>query len=87
MTSPLERAGLRPRVDKALAAFQELRRTFDAEETRDRLTERGFLAVTPAEESYPERLRRVPDPPPALFVGGSIPGALLSRWSGRARRP
>ena len=59
--------------DKALAAFEELRRTFDAEETRGRLTERGFWAVTLAEEGYPERLRGVPDPPPALFVGGFIP--------------
>lgn len=59
--------------DKALAAFEELRRSFDAEETRGRLARAGFSVVTVADEDYPERLRGVPDPPPALFVGGSIP--------------
>lgn len=59
--------------DNALAAFRELRRTFDAEETTGRLAGRGFFAITLADEGYPERLRGVPDPPPALFVGGTIP--------------
>ena len=60
-------------TEKARAAFEELQRTFDTEETGERLTERGFVAVTLADEGYPERLRATPDPPPALFVGGSIP--------------
>ncbi len=61
--------------EKSLAAFEELRGAFAPEETRERLAERGFFAVTLADEGYPERLRETPDPPPALFVGGSIPEA------------
>ncbi len=59
--------------DKTLAAFEELRGTFDPEGARARLAERGFEVVTPADEGYPERLRGTPDPPPALFASGPIP--------------
>ena len=62
-------------TQKAVAAFEELRGAFDAEETRRRLAEGGFSVVTLADGGYPERLRETPDPPPALFVGGSLPEA------------
>lgn len=59
--------------EKTLAAFVELRGTFEPEETRERLAEAGYSTVTPADGGYPERLRGVPDPPPALYVGGALP--------------
>lgn len=55
------------------AAFESLRAGFDAGDTRARLGEKGYRAITIADADYPERLAEVPDPPPALFVGGRLP--------------
>ncbi|MBA2442152.1 MAG: DNA-protecting protein DprA [Rubrobacter sp.] len=59
--------------EKARRAFGELRREFDAEAVLGRLAQTGASAVTLADGGYPERLREMPDPPPALFVRGTIP--------------
>ena len=54
-------------------ALKELRDGFDAGAVRARLGEKGYGAVTLADADYPEGLAGVPDPPPALFVGGGLP--------------
>lgn len=59
--------------DRARQAFDDLKSTFDAGATERRLEERGIRAVTLADEEYPQRLREIPDPPPALFVNGELP--------------
>lgn len=61
-------------TDKVLHALEELRGGFDAGAVRARLSEKGYRALTPADDEYPEGLSEVPDPPPALFVAGRLPG-------------
>ena len=62
-------------TDRALRAFEELRASFDPDETLARLADKGTVAVTLADEAYPELLKEIPDPPPALFVRGKLPEA------------
>ena len=59
--------------EKVLRALQELRDTFHAGDVRARLGEGGYRAITFADADYPQGLREVPDPPPALFVAGGMP--------------
>lgn len=59
--------------DRARLAFDDLKSTFDAGAAERRLEERGIRAITLADEEYPERLRGIPDSPPALFVNGELP--------------
>ena len=59
---------------KTRAALKELRDGFDAAAVGARLSEEGYRAVTLADDEYPEGLAEVPDSPPALFVGGALPG-------------
>lgn len=65
-----ERARLSPR---ARQSFEEIRGGFEPCEMLVPLEERGISAVTLADEEYPERLREIPDSPPALYVDGSLP--------------
>jgi DNA processing protein len=65
-----ERLGL---TEKAAGILEELRRAFDPASFLEQLEGKEFRAVTLADEGYPARLREVPDPPPALFVGGEVP--------------
>jgi DNA processing protein len=58
--------------EKATRALAELVEGFDAAAVLDRLSRKGFRAVTYADEAYPARLKLAPDPPPALFVGGGL---------------
>ncbi|MDP9424827.1 MAG: DNA-processing protein DprA [Actinomycetota bacterium] len=59
--------------EKVRGVLKELRAGFDAGAVRTRLGEKGYRAVTSADMDYPEGLAEVPDPPPALFVGGRMP--------------
>ena len=54
--------------------FEELQREFEVEDVLAKLAEKDLYALTPADSGYPERLRETSDPPPALFVGGEVPG-------------
>lgn len=62
--------------EKSLRAFEELKSTFDSDALEDRLARDGIRVLTLADEAYPSRLREVPDPPPALFSKGKVPGAV-----------
>lgn len=77
-----ERARLSP---KAQRGFEEIRAGFDAREVLGPLEERGISAVTLADEGYPERLREIPDPPPALYVDGELPGGPIVSLVGSRR--
>ena len=59
---------------KVRLALKELRDGFDAEAVRARLSEGGYRVVTPVDVEYPDGLSEVPDPPPALFAAGRLPG-------------
>jgi DNA processing protein len=59
--------------NKAVRAFDELQRGFDASAVEDRLAMRGIEVLTLADEGYPDSLRSIPDPPPALYVDGKLP--------------
>jgi DNA processing protein len=41
----------------------------------ERAQEAGFTVLTPADASYPPKLLEIPDPPPALYVRGSLRSA------------
>ena len=59
--------------DKAARAFDELRRGFDANAIEHRLAARDIEVLTLADDGYPAMLRNIPDPPPALYVEGTVP--------------
>lgn len=77
-----ERARLSP---KARAGFEQIPDGFDVRELLRPLEERGISAVTLADEGYPERLREIPDPPPALYVDGEIPSGPVVSLVGSRR--
>lgn len=58
--------------EKATRVLAELAEGFDAAAVLGRLERKRFRAVTYADEAYPARLRVVPNPPSALFVGGNL---------------
>ena len=60
-------------TERAARAFDELKGDFDPEVLERRLMKGGIATLTPADENYPELLKGIPDPPPALFVDGTIP--------------
>jgi DNA processing protein len=71
-------AGLAARMgltERAARALEELKRTFDPEAALEELARKGVSVLTPADAGYPERLEEIPDPPPALFVRGTLPDA------------
>ncbi len=60
-------------TDRALGIMDELRRSFDPDTLLEQLAEKGIAALTLPDAGYPEKLREIPDPPPALYVDGEIP--------------
>lgn len=62
-------------TERAMRIFTGLKKEFDASSTEERLTRRNISFVTPADAGYPERLCRIPDLPPALYLQGHIPEA------------
>lgn len=71
--SSRELAGHVRMTDRSARSFDELKNSFDPDAVIERLMEKGIKVSTPAEEDYPEGLREIPDPPPALFVDGEMP--------------
>jgi hypothetical protein len=72
-TPVVELAGRAKISEGASRAFDELQRVFDPGRMQDRLAAKGIEAFTPVDEGYPEPLRSIPDPPPAVFVNGTVP--------------
>jgi DNA processing protein len=67
-----------PRVgmtEQARASFEELKKSFDPDAVYGELARRGISVLTPVDAGYPERLKEIPDPPPALFTHGEVPDA------------
>lgn len=78
-----ERARLSPKVRQG---FEEIQADFDARKVLAPLEKLGIQAVTLGDGDYPERLREIPDPPPALYVDGELPGGPVVSLVG-SRRP
>src|ERR671920_754166 len=72
-TPVVELAGRAKISEGASRAFDELQRVFDPGRMQDRLAAKGIEVFTPVDEAYPGPLRSIPDPPPAVFVNGSVP--------------
>ena len=61
-------------TQRSVQVLEELRRDFDPQALYGSLSRRGISVLTLEDAGYPERLKEIPDPPPALFVNGSVPG-------------
>jgi DNA processing protein len=72
-TPVAELAGRAKISERASRAFDELQRVFDPGRMRDRLAAKGIEVYTPVDEAYPRPLKSIPDPPPAVFVNGTVP--------------
>ena len=72
-TPVVELAGRAKISEGASRAFDELQRVFDPGGMQDRLAAKGIEVFTPVDEAYPGLLRSIPDPPPAVFVNGTVP--------------
>lgn len=70
---PAELAERARMAQSALGILEGLRRDFYPAVVYSRLSEEGVGVLTPVDAGYPERLREIPDPPPALFVKGRLP--------------
>ena len=66
------RAGMK---ERAARTFEELKETFDPEAMHGALARREIRVLTPVDEGYPDRLKEMPDSPPALYVHGEVPDA------------
>jgi DNA processing protein len=60
-------------TERASQVFDELKGDFDPEALERRLMAGGIAIVTLVDRDYPERLKGIPDPPPALFADGTLP--------------
>jgi DNA processing protein len=60
-------------TERAVQMLVELRRDFDPRAVHRNLSDRGISVLTLADADYPERLKEIPDPPPALFAHGIVP--------------
>ena len=67
--SALRRAGL---DSKVVSAVVEARPSMDPRAEADRLEGAGVRALTLRDEAYPARLRETYDPPPVLYVRGTL---------------
>ena len=68
----LRRAGL---DSKVVSAVVEARPSIDPRAEADRLEQVGVRALTLRDKAYPARLRETYDPPPVLYVRGTLTGA------------
>jgi DNA processing protein len=60
-------------TEKGARAYAKLKETFDPDAMYRDLARRGISVLTPLDAGYPERLKEVSDPPPALYVRGAVP--------------
>ncbi len=60
-------------TERAVRMLEELRGGFDPQAVYESLSRRGISVLTLGDAGYPERLKEIPDPPPALFADGTLP--------------
>jgi DNA processing protein len=65
----LREAGLDHR---SIDEIEHTRATLDPAETYGRMIDAGIVALAPSDDSYPRRLKEIPDPPPLLYVRGEL---------------
>ena len=65
---------------KMREAYLKLRAEYEYEAALRRLVEAGARVETPLDPGYPERLRNIPDPPPALFRKGDRPAGKTEEY-------
>lgn len=70
--SALVEAGVKP---KLAAQFIEKRPHLNPSKEVNLLKEHGIEAITWHDDTYPERLRHIYDPPPVLFIRGELPNS------------
>jgi DNA processing protein len=76
LEAPASELASRARMtEKAARSFEDLVEAFDPDEVYRAMARRGISVLTPADAGYPERLREIPDPPPALYADGEVPDA------------
>jgi DNA processing protein len=63
----------------ATTALLEGRRQIDPSRELERVRTAGFEALTWLDEGYPDRLREIAQPPPVLYIDGTIEAA--DRWA------
>lgn len=61
------------RLQKKVTQMSEFSRGYDVEGSYDSMRERGIFLVTEDEPQFPERLKRIPDKPYALYCAGRLP--------------
>lgn len=64
---------LSERFQKKAARMSEFSRGYDVAGAYGRMRERGIFLVTAGEPQFPERLKRIPDPPCVLYCAGRLP--------------
>lgn len=62
-----------PRYAKKVAKMTEFSKRYEVMEAYEKMRQRGICLVTEKETQFPERLRRIPDNPFALYYAGQLP--------------
>ncbi|MBI1854873.1 MAG: DNA-protecting protein DprA [Chloroflexi bacterium] len=65
----LRAAGLGPKV---IERFLEIRKSVDLDKLWDKIAAQGIQILTWDDENYPPRLKEIEQPPPVLYVRGSV---------------
>mgnify|MGYP001024784551 CR=1 FL=1 len=63
------------RYQNKISCIMKCAAEYDVQGEYERLKERGIRFVTAPEEEFPERLRKIPDPPYVLYYAGRLPAA------------
>ncbi|MCM1268279.1 MAG: DNA-processing protein DprA [Bacteroidales bacterium] len=62
-----------PRYGKKVTQMSEFSKTYDVETAYGKMRERGIQFLTEREAAFPQRLRKIPDAPFALYCVGRLP--------------
>jgi DNA processing protein len=70
----LVRSGWKPKVaEKKMNAYRAFQATWRVKENYEKMVEQGISMVGVWEENYPEKLKKLPNPPMILYYRGSLP--------------
>lgn len=62
-----------PRYAKKVAQMSEFSGNYDVEGVYEKMRGRGIRLITERDADFPKRLRKIPDPPFALYCAGRLP--------------